>query len=124
MFYLYSLLFSFFVVAGQALYNRAVNDERFELSSRYIFSRKLLNLLTNPLLILGFVLFLGVTALSFWMYTKYDFSNIQAATVPLILIFTYLINYLFFGGNIGLFNIVGFVIIVIGVLVATGVLAK
>ncbi len=120
MFYVYSVLFSFFVVTGQAMYNRAVNDENFELTTSFFFSKKMVGLITNPMLITGFVLFLGATAVSFWMYTKYDFSNIQAATVPVILIFSYLVNYWFFDGSIGLANMVGFAIIVFGVFVATG----
>jgi len=120
MFYVYSVLFSFFVVAGQALYNKAVNDENFELTTSFFFSKRFLGLITNPMLIGGFVLFLGATAVSFWMYTKFDFSSIQAATVPVILIFSYLVNYWFFDGKIGIYNIVGFLIIVVGVLVATG----
>ncbi len=120
MFYLYSILFSFFVVAGQSLYNKAVNDENFELSIGFLFSKKMIGLITNPMLIGGFVLFLGATAVSFWMYTKYDFSSIQAATVPVILVFSYLVNYWFFDGKIGLSNIIGFVVIAAGVLIATG----
>ncbi len=119
-FYVYSVLFSFFVVSGQALYNRAVNDENFELTTRFLFSKKMLGLITNPMLISGFALFLGATAVSFWMYTKYDFSNIQAATVPIILVLSYLVNYWFFDGSLGLANIIGFAIIVFGVFVATG----
>lgn len=119
MFYLYSLLFSFFVVTGQALYNKAVNQENFELTASYLLSKKLVGLIANPLLIGGFILFLGATAVSFWMYTKYDFSSIQVATVPVILILSYAINYWFFNGNISLMNILGFAIIVVGVLVAT-----
>lgn len=121
MFYLYSVLFSFFVVSGQALYNKAVNDENFELSASFFFSKKMVGLITNPMLIGGFALFLGATAVSFWMYTKYDFSSIQAATVPVILIFSYLVNYFFFDGKITLMNVLGFAIIAIGVFVATGV---
>ncbi len=120
MFYVYSVLFSFFVVTGQAMYNRAVNDENFELTTSFFFSKKMVGLITNPMLITGFVLFLGATAVSFWMYTKYDFSNIQAATVPVILIFSYLVNYWFFDGSIGLAKMVGFAIIVFGVFAATG----
>ena len=120
MFYVYSVLFSFFVVAGQAMYNKAVNEENFELTTGFLLSKKMIGLITNPFLIGGFVLFIGATAVSFWMYTKYDFSNIQAATVPIILVFTYLINYFFFDGSIGLANMVGFAIIILGVLVATG----
>lgn len=120
MFYVYSVIFSFLVVAGQAMYNKAVNEENFELTTGFFFSKKMVGLVTNPLLIGGFILFLGATAVSFWMYTKYDFSNIQAATVPVILILTYVINYFFFDGSLGLANIVGFAIIVFGVLIATG----
>lgn len=120
MFYVYSVLFSFFVVAGQALYNKAVNDENFELTTSFFFSKKLVGLITNPMLLGGFALFLGATAVSFWMYTKYDFSNIQAATVPVILIMSYLVNYWFFDGSLGLANIVGFGVIVVGVFIATG----
>lgn len=120
MFYLYSVLFALFVVAGQAMYNRAVNDENFELTTNFLLSRKMLDLITNPILISGFILFLGATAVSFWMYTKYDFSNIQAATVPVILILSYTVNYLFFDGTIGLANIIGFAVIVAGVFIATG----
>jgi len=104
------------------MYNRAVNDENFELTTSFFFSKKMVGLITNPILIIGFIFFLGATAVSFWMYTKYDFSNIQAATVPMILILTYIINYLFFDGSIGIANMVGFAIIVFGVFVATGAL--
>lgn len=120
MFYVYSVLFSFFVVAGQAMYNKAVNDENFELTTGFFFSKKMVGLITNPMLLGGFALFLGATAVSFWMYTKYDFSNIQAATVPVILIMSYLVNYWFFDGSLGMASIVGFAIIVFGVFVATG----
>jgi hypothetical protein len=120
MFYLYSIIFSFFVVAAQAMYNRAANNANFELSPSFIFSKKLLALITDPLLLGGLALFLGATAISFWMYTKYDFSNIQAATVPVILIITYVINRFFFDGSIGLANLIGFAVIVLGVFIATG----
>jgi len=120
MFYVVSALFSFFVVAGQAMYNKAVNDASFELTPAFLFSKKLISMITEPVFLGGVLLFLGATAVSFWMYTQYEFDNIQAATVSIILIFTYLINYWFFGGSIGIHNIVGFAIIVLGVLVATG----
>lgn len=122
MFYLVSVLFSFFVVAGQAMYNKAVNDASFELTASFIFSKKLIAMVTEPIFLGGLLLFLGATAVSFWMYTQYEFDNIQAATVPIILIFTYLINYWFFEGSIGLANIVGFAVIVVGVMIATGAL--
>ncbi len=120
MFYALSVLFSFFVVAGQAMYVKAVNDENFELTTSFLFSKKMIGLITNPMLLGGFALFLGATAVSFFMYTKYDFSNIQAATVPVILILTYIINYWFFDGAIGFANIIGFLIIIVGVFIATG----
>lgn len=124
MFYLVSILFSFFVVAGQAMYNKAVNDASFELTPSFLFSKKLIDMITEPVFIGGVLLFLGATAVSFWMYTQYDFDNIQAATVSMILVFTYLINYWFFNGTIALHNILGFLLIVAGVLVATGAFAQ
>jgi hypothetical protein len=124
MFYLVSVLFSFFVVAGQAMYNKAVNDASFELTPSFLFSKKLIDMITEPIFLCGVLLFLGATAVSFWMYTQYEFDNIQAATVSMILIFTYLINYWFFQGSIALHNVIGFLIIVAGVLVATGALTS
>lgn len=120
MFYLASILFSFFVVAGQAMYNKAVNDASFELTPTFLFSKKMISMITEPVFIAGILLFLGATAVSFWMYTQYEFDNIQAATVSMILVFTYLINYWFFQGSIALHNVIGFLIIVAGVLIATG----
>lgn len=120
MFYLVSLLFSFFVVAGQAMYNKAVNDASFELTPSFLLSKKMISMIMDPIFLGGVLLFLGATAVSFWMYTQYEFDNIQAATVSMILVFTYLINYWFFNGTIALHNIAGFLIIVVGVLVATG----
>jgi len=120
MFYLVSLLFSFFVVAGQAMYNKAVNDASFELTPSFLLSKKMISMIMDPIFLGGVLLFLGATAVSFWMYTQYEFDNIQAATVSMILVFTYLINHWFFNGTIALHNIAGFLIIVAGVLVATG----
>ena len=119
MLYLSGLGFALFIVAGQALYNAAVNKLGFELTLDYLLSRKLFELLLSWQFLLGMALFLAATGINLWMYTKYEFSAVQAVVVPLVLMFSFMAGAWIFKDHISAVNVVGFFVLIAGVVLAT-----
>lgn len=119
MLYISALGFAFFIVAGQALYKAAVDSVGFELTLDFIFSKQLLKLLFSWQFLLGLALFLVATGINFWMYTRFQFSSIQAVVVPLVLVFSFIAGAWFFKDHISFVNILGFFVLVAGVVLAT-----
>jgi len=117
--YLSGLLFAAQIVVGNALYKVAVERSDFALSAEFFFSKKMLGLLSSPVFLAGLAFFLASTAISFWMFTKWDFNAIQVVTVPIVLIFSLLVGWRFFDESITLINAIGLGVIVFGVFLAT-----
>lgn len=119
MLYISGLGFALFIVAGQALYNAAVNKIGFELSLEFLLSKRLFELLLSWQFLLGMALFLTATGINLWMYTKYEFSSVQAVVVPLVLAFSFIAGAWFFKDEISALNTLGFFVLIAGVILAT-----
>lgn len=119
MLYISGLGFALFIVAGQALYNAAVHKVGFELNLDFLLSKRLLDLLLSWQFLLGMALFLTATGINLWMYTRYEFSSVQAVVVPLVLMFSFVAGYWFFKDEISVVNMIGFFVLIAGVILAT-----
>lgn len=119
MLYLTGIAFALLIVSGQTLYKIAVDKAGFELTLDFLLSRRLIEMLISWQFLLGLVLFLAATGINFWMYTKYDFSAIQAIAVPVVLAFSFMAGAWLFKDHISALNIAGFLVLVVGVVMAT-----
>lgn len=119
MLYIAGIIFSFLIVAGNSLYKLAVERAAFEPTIGYILSKKMLGFLFSWQFVAGVSVFLVASILSFWMLSKFQFSTIQAVTVPVVLAFSYMVGAWFFKDTISVLNIVGFFVIAAGVVLAS-----
>jgi multidrug transporter EmrE-like cation transporter len=119
MLYLFGILFAVLLVAGQTLYAYAVNNAGFELTVEFLFSKQMINFLLSWQFILGVILYLAATGINFWMLTKFEFSSIQAVAVPIVLALSFVAGAWFFKDEINLVNILGFFVLVAGIILAT-----
>lgn len=119
MLYLSGLVFSALIVAGNSLYKLAVEKAQFEPTVSYLFSKKMLNFLMSWQFIGGISLFILASILSFWMLTKFQFTTIQAVTVPVVMALSYMVGAWFFKDSITALNVVGFFVIAFGVILAS-----
>jgi len=119
MLYITGIIFSLQIVVAQSLYNQAVKNANFELTTEFLLSSKLLGLLSSWQFLSGLSLFFLATGVNFWMFSKFEFSAIQAATVPFVLGFSLLIGWQFFNEHLSVLNVVGLGVMIAGVILAT-----
>jgi drug/metabolite transporter (DMT)-like permease len=119
MLYLAGTLFSLLVVIGNTLFKYAVDRAEFSPNLSYMLSAKMIQFLLSWQFILGTLVFGCVSILSFWMLTRFQFSSIQAVTVPVIMALSFAVGTWFFNDTITPINIVGFFVIIAGVILAT-----
>jgi drug/metabolite transporter (DMT)-like permease len=119
MIYIFGILFSLFIVAGNTLYKYAVDAAGFEISSDFLLSKKFLSFIFSWQLLGGLSLFIIGSGISFWMLTKFEFSAIQAVSVPVVMGLSFLVGqFLLHEENLSLLNYLGLLIIVVGVVLA------
>lgn len=119
MIYVFGVIFSMLLVIGNSLYKLAVDAAGFELSSDFLLSKKFLAFLLSWQLIGGVIAFVAATGVSFWMLTKFEFSAIQAVSVPVVMGLSFMVGaFVFHEENLSLLNYAGLAVIVIGVIMA------
>ena len=119
MIYFYGALFSVLIVIGNSLYKLAVDNAGFELSAGFLLSKKMLSFLASWQLLGGLGFFIAATGLSFWMLTKFEFSAIQAVTVPVVMGLSFAAGaFIFNEENLSFINYVGLAVIIAGVILA------
>lgn len=119
MIYLFGIIFSALIVAGNSMYKLGVDAAGFELSSSFLLSKKMLSFLISWQLVSGLILFTAATGISFWMLTKFEFSAIQAVTVPVVMGLSFIVGgYIFHEESLSLINYVGLAVIIAGVMLA------
>lgn len=119
MIYIFGILFSVLIVVGNSLYKLAVEAANFEPTPDFFFSRKMISFVTSWQLLGGLAFFLVATGISFWMLTKFDFSAIQAVTVPVVMGLSFAAGaFVFNEDSLSLINYVGLIIIIVGVILA------
>lgn len=119
MIYLLGILFSAIIVAGNTFYKFAVDEAKFELNASFLFSKKMIELLTSWQFLAGLGAFLVATVISFYMLTKFEFSAIQAVTVPVVMALSFVVGHaILHEENLSVINYLGLAIIVVGVVLA------
>lgn len=119
MLYIFGIFYAALIVAGQTFYKYAVVKAAFEPSVSYLLSKKMLNFVFSWQFVTGVGLFVIASFLGFWMLTRFQFSTIQAVTVPIVMALSYVIGSWLFRDHITGINIIGLVILVIGVILAS-----
>lgn len=119
MFYVLAVMVALQLVVGQSLWKLATEKADFSLSAQYIFSTQVFRFLFSPYFIAGCVIYVVATLLYMGLLAKYQYSTVQGAVVPLSLIMAFLIGRAFFHDRLSLTNIIGLVILVIGIYFAT-----
>lgn len=119
MLYLFGLIFSALLVVGQTLYKLAVDRAAFEPTASFLFSKRMLDFLLSWQFLSGLGVFAVASLLSFWMLTRFQFSSIQAVTVPVVMGLSYVAGAWLFKDTITGINLMGLAILVIGVVLAS-----
>ncbi|MDX1765364.1 MAG: hypothetical protein R3313_00260 [Candidatus Saccharimonadales bacterium] len=119
MIYIFGAIFALLLTAGNTMYKYAVDAANFELTPEFIFSKKMISFIFSWQLISGLSLFVIATMLSFWMLTKYEFSAIQAVTVPVVMGLSFMVGaWILNEEGLSALNYVGLAILVVGVVLA------
>jgi hypothetical protein len=119
MLYIFGLIFSTLLVIGQTLYKYAVDRAAFEPTVDYIFSKKMVDFLLSWQFLGGLATFAVASLISFWMLTRFQFTSIQAVTVPVVMGLSYVVGAWLFKDTISGLNILGLGILVVGVILAS-----
>ena len=119
MLYLAGTIFSLMVVIGNTLFKYAVDRAEFTPSISFMLSSRMIHFLLSWQFLLGALVFGCVSVLSFWMFTRFQFSSIQVVTVPIIMAFSFLVGTWFFNDTMTPINVVGLLVIIGGVILAT-----
>lgn len=119
MLYFFGLIFSALLVVGQTFYKYAVERAAFEPTAGFIFSKKMLEFLTSWQFLAGLSAFVVASLISFWMLTKFQFTSIQAVTVPVVMGLSYIVGAWLFKDEISGLNLLGLGILAIGIVLAS-----
>lgn len=119
MLYLFGILFAALLVVGQTLYKYAVERASFEPTVAFIFSKKMLDFLLSWQFLTGLTAFIVASLISFWMLTRFQFSSIQAVTVPVVMALSYIVGAWLFKDSISGLNLVGLAVLILGVVLAS-----
>jgi len=119
MLYLFGLIFSALLVVGQTFYKYAVERASFEPTAAFLFSKKMLEFLTSWQFLTGLSAFIVASLISFWMLTKFQFTSIQAVTVPVVMGLSYIVGAWVFKDEISGINLIGLGVLAVGVVLAS-----
>ena len=119
MFYLLGILVAIQLVVGQALWKIGTQQAEFILSYDYIASGKILKFIFLPATLIGMIVYASATLMYMGVLSKYPYSAAQGLILPASLIFAFIVARVFFHDRISLINLVGLVILIIGIWLAT-----
>lgn len=119
MLYIFGIIFATLLVAGQTCYKYAVDKAAFEPTLSFLLSKKMISFLISWQFLLGLSLFIVASLISFWMLTRFQFSSIQAVTVPIVMALSYIAGVWLFKDHITGINIVGLFVLMAGVVLAS-----
>lgn len=119
MLYFFGFLFSLLLVVGNTFYKYAVDAAKFEPTPAFLFSRHMVQFLLSWQFLSGLAFFGVASLISFWMLTKFQYSSIQVVTVPVVMALSYIAGAWLFKDSITAINILGFFVIVVGVVLAS-----
>ena len=119
MLYIFGFIFASLLVIGQTYYKYAVERAAFEPTVAFIFSKKMLDFLLSWQFLTGLTMFILASLISFWMLTKYQFTSIQAVTVPVVMGLSYVVGAWLFKDTLSGINYLGLAILVVGVVLAS-----
>jgi multidrug transporter EmrE-like cation transporter len=119
MLYIFGFIFSALLVVGQTFYKYASERAAFEPTAAFIFSRKMLDFLLSWQFLAGLSAFIIASLISFWMLTRFQFSSIQAVTVPVVMALSYIVGAWLFKDTITPLNMLGLVVLLVGVILAS-----
>lgn len=115
MVYVLGLLVALQLVLGQSLWKIGTERSGFELSAAYLSSGRLWGFLLSPFTLSGLLMYSVATVLYMGMLAKYQYSIVQGIVVPLALIMAFLVARSFFDEKLTRLNIVGLVLLIIGI---------
>jgi undecaprenyl phosphate-alpha-L-ara4N flippase subunit ArnE len=115
MVYVLGLIVALQLVVGQSLWKLGTERSGFTLSADYLLSSKVWSFVFSPFTIAGLLIYAIATVLYMGMLSKYQYSIVQGVVVPLSLIFAFAIARFFFHERVSLVNVLGLVLLVIGI---------
>jgi drug/metabolite transporter (DMT)-like permease len=119
MIYLLGPVVALQLVLGQVLWKAAIDRYGFTLTREYVLSHQFVTFVLSPLVIGGLVVYALATLSYFGMLAKFPYSSVQAVIVSASLILTYLASAAIFHERHSPINLLGFAVLVVGVVLAT-----
>lgn len=119
MLYFYGAIVAFLIVLGQVLLKFGVQKYDFELTEKFIFSDNLIKSLSSPFIIFGIISYGIATILFMALLNKYEYTSLQAVVVSSSLFCTLLAASVLFNEKLSILNLIGFLILIIGVVLVT-----
>lgn len=119
MVYVYGILVAFQVVLGQILWKIAAEKHQFQLKKEYLFSYDFIHFVFSPQVILGVISYASATLVFMALLAKSDYTNLQAIVVSSSLALTFIAAVVVFRENISLWNLLGLVFLLAGVILIT-----
>ena len=117
--YIGTIILAVVLVVAQSCWKLAVDHHASVFSGHGLTVSKVLGFVFTPLTLLGGVLYAVATALYMYLLSRYNFSFVQAMSLPLVLLFSVTVATVFFGDRLSLINFVGAAIIVVGIVLFT-----
>ncbi len=104
-------LVAILLISAQALWRHAVVSDKLLEGS---FGTIVVHTITNPKIWLGGILYVLTTAVYLFLFTKFKFFVVQLSITGLALVFSTMISYYIFHEKITIINIIGLVVILVG----------
>jgi drug/metabolite transporter (DMT)-like permease len=102
---------AFLLVSAQAFWNSAIKGQKLLSGS---FSQIASNLISNPRIWAGIILYIATTAVYFILLSKIKFFTVQVTMTALSIVFSTLLAALFFHERISAINIAGMFVVLLG----------
>jgi drug/metabolite transporter (DMT)-like permease len=119
MLYILGILVAIQLVIGQTLWKVGAERAHFKVTPDYLLSHRAVEFLFSPLVLLGFAIYAIATLLYLGMLAKYEYSLVQGLVVPLSLLMAFGIGRFFFHDKLSIINIIGLLILILGIILAT-----
>jgi len=119
MIYIFGLLVAFQIVLGQILWKVGVTRLGGNLNAKFVFSAEIFKLILSPYFIAGVISYGMATIMFMLLLSKYNYTNLQAVVVSSSLTLTFIAASILFDEKISMFNLLGFVFLLCGVVLVT-----
>jgi drug/metabolite transporter (DMT)-like permease len=114
-----TIILAMLLVAAQTCWKLAVDGHTGLFAAHGLSVSKVLGFVFAPFTLLGAALYVVATGLYMFLLSRYQFSFVQAMSIPLSLLFSVGVAAAFFHDHLSLVNVLGAAVIVAGIVLFT-----